>query len=96
MLRIEFLVKTIIWFAFKSFGCLPFSVVQFLCKNWVNYLCLWITINRTSSCTPAYAQVGEPVLHQKFALTIINGLLRWLASTVERVGTITLSQPKVD
>jgi len=96
MRRIAFLVKTIIWFAFKGFGCLPFSPVQFLCKNWANYRCLWITTRRTSSCTPAYAQVREQLLHQKFALTFMNGLLRWLASTVERVGTIILSQPKVD
>ena len=35
-------------------------------------------------------------MHQKFALTFMNALLRLLASTVERVGTIILSQSEVD
>ena len=35
-------------------------------------------------------------LHRKFALTFMNVLLRLLPSTVERVGTIILSQSKVD
>jgi hypothetical protein len=43
-----------------------------------------------------YAQQLIEALHQKFALTFMNPVLRLLASTVERVGELKTCRSEVD
>jgi hypothetical protein len=47
-------------------------------------------------CNFRYAQQFTVALHQKFALTFMNPVLRLLASTVERVGELKTCRSEVD
>jgi hypothetical protein len=67
---------------------------KFLCKMWKIELCLLVSISPAIGCTIRYAQDCVYSLHQKFALTFSEALLRLLPSTVERVGKIKLASPK--
>jgi hypothetical protein len=55
-----------------------------------------LRVSITTICIFDNSQLSHSRLHQKFALTFFVTLVTLLASTVERVGTIILSQSEVD
>src|ERR1700733_5305693 len=83
----RFSVKIIIRFAFNSFAHRP-RTVHLMCKKRTYSILLWITHRHSTISISGYAQLGKELLHQNFALTFLNSLLRLFASTVERAGTI--------
>jgi hypothetical protein len=55
-----------------------------------------VSSDNTMGCNFCFAQHSIGALHQKFALTFMNPVLRLLASTVERVGELKTCRSEVD
>jgi hypothetical protein len=70
--------------------CIP------LCKTRPIQGHILVSSDNTMGCNFRYAQHSIEVLHQKFALTFMNPVLRLLASTVERVGELKTCRSEVD
>jgi len=70
--------------------------VQSLCKTRLIQDRILVSSDNTVGCSFRYAQQFTEVLHQKFALTFMNALLRLLPSTVERVGELKTCRSEVD
>ena len=80
---------------FRVFSILA-ALCNVLCKTRTTCNRILVSSNNTMGCNLSYAQQFMKVLHQKFALTFMNPVLRLLASTVERVGEIKTCRSEVD
>ena len=72
------------------------ALCKFLCKMWIIRRRILVSSDNTMGCNFRFAQSLTEVLHQKFALTFMNPVLRLLASTVERVGELKTCRSEVD
>jgi hypothetical protein len=87
------LVRVEYWFVFELLPIFA-ALCNLLCKSGKAYDRVFVSSDNTRGCNLSYAQQFVKVLHQKFALTFMNALLRLLPSTVERVGEIKFAGPK--
>ena len=80
------------WYAFLIFAAL----CNLLCKMRIISNRILVSSDNTMGCNLSYAQQFIEAVHQKFALTFMNPVLRLLASTVERVGELKTCRSEVD
>src|ERR1035438_8960372 len=69
------------------------ALCKLLCKSHLNCNCKLLKDQSATSCIVRFSQRCMRALHQLFALTFLNALLRLVASTVERVSEINLADP---
>jgi hypothetical protein len=84
-------VKMIIGFGVDF--CLILVMCKILCKSSASSKAKFLTADSTTSCLFLFSQLPGSALHQLFALTFMNALLRLLSSTVERVSEIKFAGP---
>ena len=72
------------------------ALCNLLCKMCIIRRRILVSSDNTMGCNFRFAQPLTEGLHQKFALTFMNPMLRLLASTVERVGELKTCRSEVD